>query len=48
MTNMYNGNANLDAMGEAWVEMPEWFEAPNQDFRYQLTCIGGSSTRLYA
>ncbi len=41
MMNIYNGNATLDARGEAWVEMPDWFEALNQDFRYQLTCIGG-------
>ncbi|MEE8573298.1 MAG: hypothetical protein V3T20_08525 [Gemmatimonadota bacterium] len=41
MMNIYNGNVTLDAGGEAWVEMPEWFEALNQDFRYQLTCIGG-------
>ena len=31
----------LDDRGEALVEMPEWFEALNQDFRYQLTTIGG-------
>ena len=30
-----------DAKGEAEVELPVWFEALNQDFRYQLTCIGG-------
>ncbi len=41
MMNMYNGNATLDANGEAWIELPEWFEAVNKDFRYQLTCIGG-------
>jgi hypothetical protein len=41
MMNIYNGNVTLDARGEASVEMPEWFEALNQDFRYQLTCIGG-------
>lgn len=23
------------------VELPEWFEALNKDFRYQLTCISG-------
>jgi len=23
------------------VELPDWFEALNKDFRYQLTCIGG-------
>ncbi|MCK4680696.1 hypothetical protein KAT82_06190, partial [bacterium] len=41
MMNIYNGNVTLDARGEAGVEMPDWFEALNQDFRYQLTCIGG-------
>jgi len=41
MMNIYNGNVALDANGEAVVEMPEWFETLNMDFRYQLTCIGG-------
>src|SRR5262249_38140051 len=41
MMNVYNGNILLDANGEAWVELPEWFEALNRDFRYQLTSIGG-------
>jgi len=41
MMNVYNGNVVLDGGGEAWIEMPEWFEALNRDFRYQLTCIGG-------
>lgn len=41
MMNVYNGNAVMDEAGEAWVEMPDWFEALNRDFRYQLTCIGG-------
>jgi len=41
MKNIYDGVAVLDASGEATVELPEWFEALNRDFRYQLTCIGG-------
>ena len=41
MKNIYDGIAVLDKNGEAWVELPEWFEALNKDFRYQLTCIGG-------
>ncbi len=41
MMNVYNGNVALDRNGEAWVQLPEWFEAINKDFRYQLTCIGG-------
>jgi hypothetical protein len=31
----------LDADGRAEVELPDWFQALNRDFRYQLTCIGG-------
>ena len=41
MMNIYNGNAVLDYRGEVVVELPAWFEALNQEFRYQLTCIGG-------
>jgi hypothetical protein len=41
MMNIYNGNVVLDEGGTAWVDMPDWFEALNADFRYQLTCIGG-------
>jgi hypothetical protein len=47
MMNIYNGNVVLDARGEAWVEMPDWFEALNQDFRYQLTAIGAPGPNLY-
>jgi hypothetical protein len=47
MMNIYNGNAVLDASGEAWVELPEWFESLNFDFRYQLTAIGGASPNLH-
>jgi hypothetical protein len=41
MMNIYNGIVRLDADGSAVVTMPEYFEALNRDFRYQLTCIGG-------
>jgi hypothetical protein len=41
LLNVYSGNATLDAQGEATVVMPNWFEALNQDYRYQLTCVGG-------
>ena len=39
MLNLYNGNVVTDERGYAKVEMPEWFEALNQEFRYQLTVI---------
>lgn len=41
--NMYDGVITLDASGVGWVQLPEWFQALNRDFRYQLTCIGGSA-----
>lgn len=40
MKNVYDGVATLDPAGEAWVDLPVWFESLNSDFRYQLTCIG--------
>jgi hypothetical protein len=40
MMDIYNGNIRTDARGRAVVELPEWFEALNRDFRYQLTAIG--------
>ncbi|PIU45436.1 MAG: hypothetical protein COS95_03575 [Ignavibacteriales bacterium CG07_land_8_20_14_0_80_59_12] len=38
--NIYNGNVVTDANGEATVTLPDYFEALNRDFRYQLTVIG--------
>jgi hypothetical protein len=40
MMNVYNGNVITDDEGYATVELPDWFEALNRDFRYQLTVIG--------
>jgi hypothetical protein len=42
MKNMYDCMAVLDAAGEAWVTLPDYFEALNKDFRYQLTPIGAA------
>jgi hypothetical protein len=47
MMNIYNGIVTLDAHGAAVVEMPEWFEALNRDFRYQLTAMGAPGPKLY-
>jgi hypothetical protein len=41
MKNIYDGIITLDADGAGWVTLPEWFQALNKEFRYQLTCIGG-------
>jgi hypothetical protein len=40
MINLYTGNVTTDAQGDAQVQLPDWFEALNTDFRYQLTVIG--------
>ena len=45
--NVYDGLAQLDEDGTASVDLPEWFEALNGDFRYQLTAVGGSAPNLH-
>lgn len=40
MVNVYSGNATTDTQGDAQVRLPDWFEAVNTDFRYQLTVVG--------
>ncbi|MEA3494128.1 MAG: hypothetical protein U9R38_07080 [Candidatus Margulisiibacteriota bacterium] len=40
MKNVYDGVIALDEKGEAVVTMPDYFEALNVNFRYQLTTIG--------
>jgi hypothetical protein len=47
MLNIYRGHVILDAQGSAWVQMPDWFQALNMDFDYQLTAIGKSQPDLY-
>lgn len=47
MMNIYNGNVTLDENGAATITMPEWFDALNKDFRYQLTPIGQPSPGIY-
>jgi hypothetical protein len=38
--NIYSGNITTDANGDATITLPDYFEALNKDFRYQLTVIG--------
>ncbi len=40
MMNIYNGNIVTDGSGKAVVTLPDYFEALNMEFRYQLTVIG--------
>jgi hypothetical protein len=48
MMNVYNGNITTDANGEATVTLPDYFEALNRDFRYQLTVIGQFAQAIIA
>ncbi|HEV2468646.1 MAG TPA: hypothetical protein VGS78_05595, partial [Candidatus Sulfotelmatobacter sp.] len=48
MMNIYTGNVVTDAEGNASVDLPEWFEALNTDFRYQLTVIGQFAQAIVA
>ncbi|HLY92545.1 MAG TPA: hypothetical protein VKQ89_04745 [Candidatus Angelobacter sp.] len=48
MMNIYNGNITTDARGTATVLLPDWFEALNRDFRYQLTVIGEFAQAIIA
>lgn len=47
MMNVYNGRSELDAQGEALVTLPDYFEALNRDYRYQLTPIGLPAPNLH-
>ena len=40
MKNIYDGIIITDSDGNAVVELPNYFEALNKDFRYQLTVLG--------
>jgi|HubBroStandDraft_1064217.scaffolds.fasta_scaffold08131_4 hypothetical protein len=48
MKNIYDGNITTDSQGLATVTMPDWFEALNRDFRYQLTVIGQFAQAIVA
>ncbi|MBS1536368.1 MAG: hypothetical protein JST20_01305 [Bacteroidetes bacterium] len=42
-TNIYSGNITTDSHGIGIVQLPSYFEAANNDFRYQLTVIGADA-----
>jgi hypothetical protein len=48
MMNIYNGNITTNQRGVAVVVLPEYFEALNRDFRYQLTVIGQFARAIVA
>lgn len=47
MMNIYTGMERLDGSGSAIVSLPDWFEAVNGHFRYQLTAVGSPAPNLY-
>lgn len=48
MMNVYNGNVTTDGSGTAVIVLPDYFEALNRDFRYQLTVIGQFAQAIVA
>jgi hypothetical protein len=48
MMDIYNGNVTTNKQGVAIVAMPDYFEALNRDFRYQLTPIGRFAEAIVA
>jgi len=47
MMNIYNGIELLDSQGKAIIHMPDWFDALNREFRYQLTAVGTPMPDLF-
>jgi hypothetical protein len=47
MLNVYTGNVVTDGDGFATITLPEWFEALNRDFRYQLTVLDEGDSDVF-
>jgi hypothetical protein len=47
MMNVYSGVVTLDDEGNGVVELPEYFDSLNTDYRYQLTAIGAAMPSLH-
>ncbi|MEQ9616528.1 MAG: hypothetical protein RLN60_00670 [Phycisphaerales bacterium] len=45
--NIYTGNVVLDGNGEAWVELPDYYDSINTEERYQLTAVGAPMPLLH-
>jgi hypothetical protein len=48
LMNIYSGEAITDSEGNATVALPDYFEALNRDFRYQLTVVGKFAQAIVA
>lgn len=47
LKNIYDGTVVADGEGKATITLPDWFEALNETFRYQLTALGGAAPELH-
>lgn len=45
--NVYRGTVALDASGSAWVRLPDYAEAINKDWTYQVTPLGAPAPMLH-
>ncbi|WP_406008391.1 hypothetical protein OG440_21370 [Streptomyces sp. NBC_00637] len=45
--NVYDGVVKLEDDGTARVELPDWFDTLNENFRYQLTPVGAAAPDLH-
>lgn len=45
--NVYRGNVTLNAAGEAWVRLPDYYAEINRDPSHQLTAVGGAAPNLH-
>ena len=45
--NIYRGTVVLDAKGEAWVQLPDYFRVINRDPSYHLTPVGAPMPNLH-
>jgi hypothetical protein len=45
--NIYDGVVTTDSRGLATITMPNWFEALNEDFRYQVTVIDDTNSEEF-
>ncbi len=45
--NVYCGTVRTDEQGEAWVQLPNYFESINRDFKYQLTIVDDTDSDLF-